>query len=64
MIISFETENRAYYNEAIEAMMVRRTKYQRAVKAEVVAFIMKAYCPKGQDVPYETLKKLYEELRR
>ena len=50
-------------HDAIEAMMLRRDEYERAVKAEMVAFIMRAYCPKGQDVSYEDLKKLYLSLR-
>ena len=63
MTKSFEIEHRSNVHDAIEAMMLRRDEYERAVKAEMVAFIMRAYCPKGQDVSYEDLKKLYLSLR-
>lgn len=64
MTKNFEIENIDRVHDAIDAMLSRRVEYERAVKAEMVAFIMRAYCPEGQDVSYEALKKLYQELRR
>lgn len=60
---NFEKENRAYVHDAIAVKQSRRNKYELAVKAEMVAWILRAYCSEGQDVPYETLKKLYQNLR-
>lgn len=64
MTKSIEIENRARVHDAIMAKKPRRYDYELAVKAQTVAFIMRAYCPEGQDVPYETLRKLYFKLRR
>lgn len=61
---NFEKENRARVHDTIKAKQARQFEYELAVKAEMVAFIMRAYCPEGQDVSYEALKKLYQELRR
>ena len=58
-----EIENRAYVHDAIAVKQSRRNEYELAVKAEMVAWIMRAYCPEGQDVPCEALKKLYLNLR-
>ena len=46
-----EIENRAYVHDAIAVKQSRRNEYELAVKAEMVAWIMRAYCPEGQDVP-------------
>ena len=64
MTKNFEIENINRVPEAIKAKQARQLEYERAVKAEMVAFIMFAYCPKGQDVSYEALKKLYQKFRR
>ena len=59
---NFEKENRARVHDAIKAKQARQFEYERAVKAEMVAFIMRAYCPEGQNVSYEDLMKLYKNL--
>lgn len=52
------------YKEDLNALeKLQCAEHRNAVRAEAVAFIMKVYCPKGQDVPYETLEKLYQNLR-
>ena len=60
---NLEIKNRDYVHDAIAVKQSRRNEYELAVKAEMVAWIMRAYCPKGQDVSYEALKKLYLNLR-
>lgn len=58
-----EMSNRARVHDARKAKQARQFEYERAVKADMVAFIMQAYCPKGQGVPYDVLEKLYQKLR-
>ncbi len=59
-----EAINRARCSETLNAWNEKVREYERLTRAKMVADIMKAYCPNGESVSYETLEKLYKKLRR
>ncbi len=59
-----EAINRARFIEAKEHLKVELAEYEASMKAETVAWIMRCYCPNGEDVSYEDLKELYSRLMR
>lgn len=58
-----ESINRARCAEALDAWGEKAREYERLTRAKTVADIIKAYCPNGESVSYETLLNLYRKLR-
>lgn len=54
--------NRARCAEALDIWGEKAREYERLTRAKTVADIMKAYCPNGESVSYETLLNLYRKL--
>lgn len=59
-----ESINRARCAEALDVWGEKAREYERLTRAKTVADIMKAYCPNGESVSYETLLNLYRKLMR
>lgn len=59
-----ESINRARCAEALDAWGDKAREYERLTRAKTVADIIKAYCPNGESVSYETLLNLYLKLRK
>lgn len=58
-----EAINKARFIEAKEHLKVDLAEYEASMKAETVAWILRAYCPNGESVSYEDLRELYLRLR-
>lgn len=57
-----EVINRVRCAEALDIWGEKAREYERLTRAKTVADIMKAYCPNGESVSYETLLNLYRKL--
>ena len=59
-----EVVNRVRCSEVFDIWGEKAREYERLTRAKTVADIMKAYCPNGESVSYETLLNLYSKLMR
>ena len=59
-----EAINRARCADTFDIWSEKAREYERLTRAKEVADIMKAYCPNGESVSYETLLNLYHKLMR
>ena len=57
-----EVVNRARCAEVSDIWGEKAREYDRLARAKTVADIMKAYCPNGESVSYDTLLNLYRKL--
>lgn len=59
----YEAINRGRVEEDRKATRSAYLSLEHAIKVEAIAEVIRAFCPRGEDVPYEKLKMLYDKLR-
>lgn len=57
-----ELINRVRCSDTLDKWGEKAREYERLTRAKEVAEIIKAYCPNGEDVSYETLLERYRRL--
>lgn len=59
-----EAINKARCADTFDIWSEKAREYERLTRAKEVTDIIRAYCPNGESVSYETLLNLYHKLMR